>query len=54
MRILVGFLAVFGLAACGVDGQPVTPKYSSKTTVGYNSKTGPFSSTSVGIDLTGG
>ena len=30
------------LTACGADGEPVKPTYSSKHTIGYNSKTGPF------------
>jgi len=37
------------LAACGADGAPIAPKYSAETSIGYNSKTGPFSQTKLGV-----
>ena len=45
---LVGLLV---LTACGVDGEPVKPSYSTKTTIGYNSRTGAFNKTTIGITI---
>ncbi len=46
MPVLFVLLA---LAACGVDGEPLKPSYSAETTIGYNSRTGPFNQTSIGV-----
>lgn len=54
IRISVLLSAFAFLVACGVDGEPLTPEYTTSTTIGYNSKTGSFTKTSIGIDLTGG
>ncbi len=45
--------SIFALTACGVDGQPITPKYTTETTIGFNSKTGAFNKTKITIDLNG-
>ena len=45
----IGLGALLFLAACGADGKPIAPKYSVETTVGYNSATGPFNETVLGI-----
>jgi hypothetical protein len=42
-------IAAATLAACGVDGQPLTPSYSASTTIGANSNTGMFNRTSLGV-----
>ena len=42
-------IAAVTLAACGVDGQPLTPSYSASTTIGANSKSGLFNGTSLGV-----
>ena len=48
---LAALAALLALAGCGVDGEPLKPTYSVKTTVGYNSATGPFNSTVFGIQI---
>ncbi len=49
--ILLGFALT--LAACGVDGQPLTPDVSASQTVGYSSTSGTFSKTSIGFTFGG-
>ncbi|MEE9426740.1 MAG: hypothetical protein V3V25_01210 [Paracoccaceae bacterium] len=51
--IILGFITALTLAGCGADGQPVTPTYSTKTTIGYNSATGPFNNTVFSVQLGG-
>ncbi len=52
MKALIAALAgLLVLTACGVDGEPVKPSYSTKTTFGYNSKTGSFNRTSIGVTI---
>ena len=51
--IILGCIAVLTLAGCGADGQPLTPRYSTKTTVGYNSATGPFNHTVFSVEVGG-
>ncbi len=52
MKALIPALAaLLALAGCGVDGAPLKPSYSVETKVGYNSATGPFNSTVLGIQL---
>ncbi len=52
MKILIfTCIAAVTLAACGVDGEPLTPTYSASTTVGVNSKTGLFNKTNLGVRL---
>ncbi len=48
---ILSVIAAFTLVACGADGQPVTPKYSTKTTIGYNSVTGPFNRTVFSVEI---
>lgn len=48
-RIIAGCLALAFLAACGADGEPLKPSYSTQTTIGYNSRTGPFNKTVFGV-----
>jgi len=43
--IVLGCIAAVTLAACGADGAPLKPKYTTKTTIGYSSVTGPYNST---------
>ncbi len=52
MKLLIAALvSAFGLTACGVDGAPVKPTVTTSTTIGYNSRTGPFNRTTIGIEL---
>ncbi|MEE9387516.1 MAG: hypothetical protein V3U96_02815 [Paracoccaceae bacterium] len=52
MKILILIcISAVALAACGADGEPVKPRYTTKTTIGYNSVTGPFNSTVFGIEF---
>ncbi len=48
-RLIAGLLTACLLAACGADGEPLTPRYSAKTTIGFNSKTGAYNNTELGI-----
>jgi len=48
---LFAVIAAFTLAACGADGEPETPKFSTKTTIGYNSATGAFNKTTIGVEF---
>lgn len=48
LRIIAVFM-VTGLAACGVDGEPTPPKVTGSTTVGFNTSSGAFSSTEIGV-----
>lgn len=41
------------LAGCGADGEPAKPVFSTKTTVGYNSSTGPFNHTVFSVQVGG-
>ena len=50
--VLVGLALV--LAGCGIDGEPIKPRYTVKQTFAINSKTGPRSETALFIDLTKG
>jgi len=49
--VVVILVAAFTLAACGVDGEPTAPKVSAKTTIGFNSKTGVYNNTSLGVEF---
>ena len=40
------------LAGCGIDGEPIKPRYTVKQTFAINSKTGPRSETALYIDMT--
>ncbi len=51
--VALSCVAALILAGCGADGQPLTPKYSTKTTIGYNSVTGPFNRTIVSVEVGG-
>ncbi len=51
--LLVAFAGLMALSACGVDGVPLKPRYSAQTTVGYNSSTGPFNKTTLGVQFGG-
>jgi len=53
MRLIFALTGLLVLAGCGVDGEPLTPTYSTTTTIGYNSRTGPFSNTTVGVQFGG-
>jgi hypothetical protein len=44
------FTLVF-LTSCGVDGAPTRPEVTSTTKIGYNSKTGSFSKTIIGVEF---
>jgi len=48
--ILMCIAAVI-LAACGVDGEPLTPRFSGETNVGFTSNSGPFSDTSLVVSF---
>ena len=52
MRVLIA-LSLLSLAACGADGAPLTPKYSLSQTVGFNSTTGTFQKTVIGVEFGG-
>lgn len=47
--IVTALVACVVLVSCGADGAPLKPKYSTETTIGYNSRTGPFNTTSFGV-----
>lgn len=47
----LALLAVLGLAACGVDGEPVKPKTTLKQTFGVSSGDGSFSKTSLSFQF---
>lgn len=51
--VLMLVVFVFALASCGVDGKPLTPTTTAQTTVGFNSSTGTFSRTSIGVEFGG-
>lgn len=53
MRVIATVSILVLLAACGVDGAPVQPKYSTETTIGYNSKTGAFNKTKFSVEFGG-
>ncbi|MBW6417925.1 hypothetical protein [Celeribacter sp. PS-C1] len=48
-RVMMSVVLVLGLAACGVDGDPVKPQVGMSTTVGVNSKHGGYTDTSINI-----
>jgi hypothetical protein len=50
-RICMAFLMLVFLASCGVDGAPTRPEVTSTTKIGYNSKTGSFSKTIIGVEF---
>ncbi|MFV2002043.1 MAG: hypothetical protein ACC619_03595 [Paracoccaceae bacterium] len=52
-KFVAGLIALTVLAACGVDGAPLTPNFSGQTTIGVNSNTGAFSSTQLGVSFGG-
>lgn len=52
-KFVAGLIALTVLAACGVDGEPLTPSFSGKTTVGINSNTGAFTNTELGVSFGG-
>ena len=52
-RLIYGLLTAVLLAACGADGEPLTPRYSTETTIGYNSKTGAFNHTVFSVEIGG-
>lgn len=47
--VIIACIAAVALVSCGADGQPLKPTYTTNTTIGYNSKTGPFNKTSFGV-----
>ncbi|NIY80902.1 hypothetical protein HCZ23_15675 [Celeribacter sp. HF31] len=49
MKRVVMLLMLTGLAACGVDGEPVKPDVGMSTTVGVNSRGGSYTDTSINI-----
>ena len=52
----IAFLALslgLALTACGVDGKPLKPTYTTQTTIGYNSRTGAFNKTTLGVQFGG-
>lgn len=52
MKLTALLLAVsMVVVSCGVAGQPVKPKTTVKQTFGFNSRTGPFSKTSIGFEV---
>lgn len=52
MKTVTGFaLMAFVLVACGADGKPVKPTYTTQTTIGYNSSTGAFNKTRIGVEF---
>lgn len=53
IRLIFGLLTAVLLAACGADGEPLTPRYSTETTIGYNSKTGAFNHTVFSVEIGG-
>ena len=48
-RLMIVLLGTAFLSSCGVDGEPVKPSYSTETTIGYNSRTGAFNNTTIGV-----
>ena len=53
MKIALSLAALAVLVSCGVAGEPQTPRYSTETSVGYNSKSGPFSKTKFSVEFGG-
>ena len=53
MKAIAAISVLAFLAACGVDGAPQQPRYSTETTIGYNSKTGPFNKTKFSVEFGG-
>lgn len=53
MKWLLMLAALAVVTACGVDGEPVKPRYTTETTIGYNSRTGAFNRTVVGVEFGG-
>ena len=51
--VILCCIAAVTLAACGADGEPLNPTYSTETTIGYNSSTGAFNRTVFGISIGG-
>lgn len=52
-RLITGLVAALLLAACGADGEPLTPRFNTETTIGYNSTTGAFNRTVLGVEFGG-
>ncbi len=52
-RLISGFLTALLLAACGADGEPLTPRYSAETTIGFSSISGAYHRTAIGIEIGG-
>ncbi|WP_434290191.1 hypothetical protein [Celeribacter sp. SCSIO 80788] len=48
-RVVVTLLLLAGLAACGVNGEPVAPEVGVSTTVGVNSRAGAYTDTAINI-----
>ncbi len=51
MRLIFTLAVLSVLAGCGADGKPLKPTYTTETTIGYNSRTGPFNKTVIGVEL---
>ena len=53
IRLVAGLLIAVLLSACGADGEPLTPRYRTETTIGYNSTTGAFNHTVFSVEIGG-
>lgn len=51
MTKIVALCALVFVVGCGAGGPPITPKYSTKHTVGYNSKTGVFNRNVISVEF---
>ncbi len=53
MKQIAAITILVMLAGCGVDGAPQKPRYTTETTIGFNSKTGAFNRTKIGVEFGG-
>lgn len=52
MKVTIAVMtALLILTACGADGEPVKPTFSTKHTIGYNSVTGPFNKNVISVQF---
>ena len=53
IRVVCGLLSALLISACGADGEPLTPRYSAETTIGFSSNSGAYHRTAIGIEIGG-
>jgi hypothetical protein len=48
-RFIIALVLLTGVAGCGADGEPVKPKVTGQTSIGYSTSSGPHTGAALGI-----